>query len=140
MEYYVWYLIALVVSSLLLWLMLYLASRWIESKSYAEDKKTELLLTAFIIVIILPIIADGVAFILNAIGVGIAEARTAINPSGSNYLINLVPVINFLVFLTLLKFIADMAWKKALWVSLLGIFLLYCLYSFFPELDLLKFL
>lgn len=140
MEYYVWYLIALVVSSLLLWLMLYLASRWIESKSYAEDKKTELLLTAFIIVIILPIIADGVAFILNAIGGGIAEARTAINPSGSNYLINLVPVINFLVFLTLLKFIADMAWKKALWVSLLGIFLLYCLYSFFPELDLLKFL
>ncbi|NIQ07754.1 MAG: hypothetical protein GWO20_19170 [Candidatus Korarchaeota archaeon] len=137
---YTWFLLGLVITILFLWGMLYLASRWIVSVDFASKKKSSLFISALIIVIILPLVAEGIGEILTIIGEIIVEGRNAIAPSGSNYLVRIVPVISFLVFLAILKFITNMEWRNSLWISLLGIILLYCLYSFFPELDLVTYI
>lgn len=136
----VWLIVGIVVSSVLLWLMIYLASRWVISEDYANRKKGVLFLSALIIVILLPILGEFIGMVLQTIGDIIVDARNLITPSGVNYVVGLVPVINFLIFLAIMSYFGDMSWKQSLWVSLLGVFLLYCLYSFFPELNFIQFL
>lgn len=129
-------IIAIVVATILLWLMLWLATGWIVSKSYAQNKKVLLLVAALILVIVVPILAGLVAVVLNAIGNGIASLRNLIDGGGANMVGVLVSVISFLLFMIILRLIVGLDWKDTTWVSLIGLFLLYCLYSFFPELIL----
>ena len=99
----------------------------IVSKTKASDKKFLIILLAFICVLILPIILGAINSVLGAIGNLIAF-------SGSNYLTQLTPVIGFLIILILTKFLIDLSWDQAVWISLLTLFFLFLLYTMIPEL------
>jgi hypothetical protein len=131
----VWLIISIIIATILLWLMLYLASGWVISKAYSKEKKMILLITALIAVLLLPIVSSGAGWLLNGLGGLLVDLRDLIAPSGRNYLGQLVTIIVFLVFMIILKVVASMEWKDTVWIALIGLFLLYMLYSIFPELD-----
>lgn len=125
----------ILIASILLWLMLWLASRLIISKTYAKDKRFILLIAAVVLVIVIPLVGSGAGFVLGLIGDAFASLRDLIAPSGRNYVVQLVPIVVFFVFLVILKFLAGMDWRDATWISFISLLLLYCLYSLVPELD-----
>jgi hypothetical protein len=134
---WIFFIIYLLIASILLWLCLYLASSWIISKSYAKDKKMVLFFAAILLVLLVPIISGVIGMVLNFLGNALASLRTLIYPRGQNVVGSLTPVIAFLLFLIILKFVCSMeSWEKTLWISLIGLFLLFILYSLFPELML----
>jgi len=124
-EYFIWLIIGVIILTLILWL----AVRIIVSKTKAKDKKWMIMLLSIIALIVLPLISGVIAQLLNLIG-RIPELL----PWGQNYLILLVPIVEYLLFLILVKYLISIEWGNAVWVSLLGLFLLYLLYSFFPVL------
>lgn len=123
------YIVWLIVGIILLTLMLWLAVRAIISKSKAKDKKWMILLISIIALVVLPLISGVIAQLLNLIG-----SIPASLSWGTNYLGALVPICEFLLFLITLKFFLSESWGNCVWVALLGLFLLYLLYSFFPVL------
>ena len=129
-------IVYILIASILLWLMLWLASRLIISKSYATDKRFMLLIAALVLVIVVPLVGSGASYILNLIGGLFAGLRDLIQPGhGQNYVGQLVPIVVFFVFMVILKLLAGMDWRDATWISFLSLLLLYCLYSLVPELD-----
>lgn len=128
-------LVYILLTTIFLWLMLWLATRFIVSKSFASDKKVMLLLTALLAVLLVPIVAGLIVSILDFVGQGAAWLRNVITPGvASSQVGQMTPIIAYLIFYFLLKFMVGMDWKDTLWVSLIGIFLLYVLYSALPEL------
>ncbi|MFX1411588.1 MAG: hypothetical protein ACFFA6_14645, partial [Promethearchaeota archaeon] len=89
-----------------------------------------------LIVLVLPIVLNAVTGVLDAIGRALEEARDSIDPydKAHNYLILLAPVIGFLLLLVLVKFLIDIPWDNAVWVSLLILLVLYVLFTLIPEL------
>ncbi|MHA1777455.1 MAG: hypothetical protein ACTSWC_11820 [Promethearchaeota archaeon] len=129
-------IVYILIASILLWLMIWLAARLIISKSYAVDKKFLLLISALVLVIVIPIVGSGASYVLGLIGNAFAGLRDLITPGqGRNYVVQLVPIVVFFVFLVILKFLAGMEWRDATWISFISLLLLYCLYSLVPELD-----
>lgn len=128
------FIIGLLITSILLWLMLYFSSSLIISKSYAHDKRLMLLIAAIILVLVVPLIAGVINTVLTAIGSLFDGLRDLIDGQGQNFVANLGVIVSFLLFLAILKYLCSMEWDRALWISLLGLFFLYCLYSVFPEL------
>ncbi len=130
-------LVFILIASILLWLMLWLATRLIVTKSFASDKKFMLLIAALLTVVLVPLVAEAIMYVLNFAGEGMRLLRNLVDPNngGSNYIGNLAPIIAFLIFYFLLRILVRMDWKDTLWVSLIGIFLLFMLYSLVPELD-----
>ncbi|MFX1496871.1 MAG: hypothetical protein ACFFBH_05065 [Promethearchaeota archaeon] len=126
--------IGLILGIVVVTLILYIAVLVVVSKTKASDKKFMILLLAVIGVLVLPIIVRAIMLVLNFIGQGLADIRTAISPSGVNFLSNFGPIIFFLLLLVLTKFILDVTWEHALWISLLTLFILYIIYSLVPEL------
>ncbi|MHA1340720.1 MAG: hypothetical protein ACTSRZ_11375 [Promethearchaeota archaeon] len=124
-EYFIWLIIGVIILTLILWL----AVRIIVSKTKASDKKWMIILLSILVLIILPLVSGLIAQILNLIA-----QLPLLLPWGQNYLVQLVPIVEFLLFLVLVKFLISVDWGNALWISLLGLFLLYLLYSFFPVL------
>jgi hypothetical protein len=124
-EYIVWLIVGIIILTLMLWL----AVRIIVSKSKAKDKKWMILLISVIALIVLPLISGIIGQLLNLIG-----QLPELLPWGVNYLGALVPIIEFLLFLIIIKFFLSETWGNCVWVALLGLFLLYLLYSFFPVL------
>lgn len=117
----------LIVATVIVALILYIAVLLIVSKTRASDKKFIILLLAFICVLIIPIILSAIDAVLGTIGNAIAF-------SGQNHLPRLTPIIGFLIILILVKFLIDIAWDKAVWISLLTLFILFLLYTMVPEL------
>jgi hypothetical protein len=131
----VMFIVFLLIASVLLWLMLYFASSLIIGKTYASNKKLVLLIAAIILVLVVPLITGVIGTILNAVGGLFAGIRNLIDGQGSNYVGALVPIINFLLFMVVLKFICGMdRWDHVLWISLIALFFLFILYSLIPEL------
>lgn len=130
-------IVFILIATILLWLMLWLASRLIISKSYASGKKIILLLAALILVLVIPLVGSGAGYVLGLIGNLFKSLRDIIPPEGGgeNYVVQLVPIVVFFVFMLILKFIAGMDWRDATWISFIALLLLYCLYSLVPELD-----
>ncbi|MHA1620244.1 MAG: hypothetical protein ACTSVZ_13290 [Promethearchaeota archaeon] len=129
-------IVYILVASILLWLMIWLASRLIISKSYASDKKFMLLIAAIVLVILIPFVGSGAGYILSLIGNLFAGLRDLITPGqGRNFVVQLVPIVVFFVFMLILKLLAGMDWRDTTWISFLSLLLLYCLYSLVPELD-----
>ncbi|MFW9784192.1 MAG: hypothetical protein ACFFFB_18070 [Candidatus Heimdallarchaeota archaeon] len=110
-------------------LILYIAVLAIVSKTKASDKKFLIILVAFLCVLVIPIVLGAVNTVLSAIGVPIAAAV-----GSNNYLTLLTPIIGFLLILVLVKFLLDVAWDKAVWISLLTLFILFLLYTLLPGL------
>ena len=108
-------------------LIIYIVVILIESKTKASDKKFWIIILAFICVLIIPIILGAINQILGAIGGLIAF-------SGHNYLPQLTPIIGFLIILILTRFLIDLSWDHAVWISLLTLFFLLLLYTMIPGL------
>ncbi len=117
----------LILATIIVALILYIAVLVIVSKTRASDKKFIILLLAFIFVLIIPIILSAIDSVLGAIG-------DLIDFSGTNHLPRLTPIIGFLIILILVKFLIDISWDKAVWISLLTLFILFLLYTMVPEL------
>ncbi len=130
----VFFIIWLILATIIVALIIYIVVLLLESKTKASDKKFMILILAFLIVLILPIVLNAITAALAAIGDSLAEMRNAIDDGGRNYLILLSPVIGFLLLLFLVKFLIDIPWDHALWVSLLLLFILYVLFTLVPEL------
>ncbi len=130
----VFFIIWLILATIIVALIIYIVVLLLESKTKASDKKFMILILAFLIVLILPIVLNAITAVLAAIGDSLAEMRNAIDDGGRNYLILLSPVIGFLLLLFLVKFLIDIPWDHALWVSLLLLFILYVLFTLVPEL------
>jgi hypothetical protein len=128
------FIVALIIATIIATLIIYLSTRAIESKHKASDKKLMILLVAFIAVLILPIIAQAVGMVLGAIGTLLESIRNAIDGGGANFMTQLVPVLYFLMLFVIVKWLIDVKWENAVWISLLTLFLMYMIYCIFPEL------
>jgi hypothetical protein len=117
----------LIVATIVVALIIYIATLLITSKTKASDKKFLIILLAFICVLILPIVLGAINSVLSAIGGLIAF-------SGQNYLPQLTPIIGFLIILILVKFFLDITWDHAVWISLTILFFLFLLYTMIPGL------
>ncbi len=128
LEFVLWLILATVIVALIL----YIAVLLIVSKTKASDKKFLIILLAFICVLVIPLV-------LGAIG-SIFGIFSQIPWSDGNYLTLLIPIIGFLIVLVLVKFLLDVAWDHSLWISLLTLFVLFLLYTLIPGLaSFLKF-
>jgi len=127
-------IVYILIATVLFWLMLWLATRIVVSKDFASDKKFMLLLTALLMVVLAPIITSALVSVLVWVGGLMVDLRGLLGGGGHNYVTGLAPIISFLIFMILLKFLVGMDWKDTTWVALIGIFLLYVFYSLVPEL------
>ena len=121
------FILWLILATVIVALIIYISVLLIGSKTKASDKKFLIILLAFICVLIIPIILGAINSVLGAVGNLIAF-------SGSNYLTQLTPIIGFLIILILTKFLIDLSWDQAVWISLLTLFFLFLLYTMIPEL------
>jgi len=121
------FILWLIVATVIVALIIYISVLLIGSKTKASDKKFLIILLAFICVLIIPIILGAINSVLGVIGNLIAF-------SGSNYLTQLTPIIGFLIILILTKFLIDLSWDQAVWISLLTLFFLFLLYTMIPDL------
>lgn len=126
-ESILFFILWLILATVIVALIIYISVLLIGSKTKASDKKFLIILLAFICVLIIPIILGAINSVLGAIGNLIAF-------SGSNYLTQLTPIIGFLIILILTKFIIDLSWDQAVWISLLTLFFLFLLYTMIPDL------
>ena len=127
-------ILGIIIGTIVVTLVLYLIVRVIESEHRANDKIYMIIFEAFIAVFILPIILGAVGEVLGAIGDLVADIRNALDDGGVNYVVALVPIFGFLILLALTKFLIDISWESALWISLILLFVLYIIYSIVPEL------
>jgi hypothetical protein len=119
----------LILATVIVTLILYIAVIVIVSKTKASDKKFLIIIVAFLCVLVIPIILGAVNTVLATIGAPIAAAV-----GSGNYLTLLTPIIGFLIILVVVKFLLDVAWDKAVWISLLTLFILFLLYTLLPGL------
>jgi len=126
--------LGIIIGTIIVTLILYMVVRIIESEHRANDKIFMIILEAFIAVFILPIILGAVSTVLSVIGNIPMAIRDALDGGGVNQLLALVPIVGFLILLALTKFLIDISWESALWISLILLFILYIIYSIVPEL------
>ncbi|UYP45830.1 hypothetical protein NEF87_002115 [Candidatus Lokiarchaeum ossiferum] len=130
-----WTIIYILIATIFLWLALWLATRIIVSKDFGNRKKIMLLLTALLMVLLVPIVTGAIITVIGLPGELMVMIRGLIDNGGHNYVSGMAPIIAFLIFLIILKFLVGMEWRHTIWVGLIGIFLLYLFYSLVPELD-----
>ena len=116
----------LILATVILALIIYIAVLLIVSKTKASDKKFLIILLAFICVLVIPLVLGAISSVFGVF--------SQIPWSDGNYLTLLIPIIGFLIILVLGKFLLDVAWDKALWISLLTLFVLFLLYTLVPGL------
>lgn len=121
--FFLWLILATVIVTLII----YIAVILIVSKTKASDKKFLIILLAFICVLIIPIILAAIDIVLGFIG-------ELVWYSEENHLLRLTPIIGFLIILVLVKFLIDINWDHAVWISLLTLFFLFLLYTLIPGL------
>lgn len=121
------FILWLILATVIVALLMYLSVLIIASKTKANDKKIIIIILALICVLIIPIVLGAINSVLGAVGSLIAF-------SGQNYLVQLTPIIGFLIILVLVKFFLDISWDQAVWISLLTLFFLFLLYTMIPEL------
>ena len=121
------FILWLILATVIVSLIIYIAVLLIVSKTKASDKKFLIILLAFICVLIIPIVLGAINSVLGAIG-------DLIDFSGTNHLTDLTPIIGFLIIFVFTKFLLDVAWDNSVWISLLTLFFLFLLYTIVPEL------
>lgn len=132
------FIIGLIVGTIVIGLILYLATMLIISSRKARDKVVLIFIEALIAVLVLPLIIGAIAQVLGAIGGALATIRDALDGGGAaGYLPQLAIIFGFLILLAMTKFFLDTTWESALWISIIVLFVLYCLLTVFPELDIL---
>lgn len=131
-----WDIVFILIATIFLWLMLWLATRLIVNKTFASDKKFMLLLVALLTIVLIPLLVGVIMYLLGFVGEAVVWLRNLVDPNdgGQNYVTELGAIFGFLLFYFLLHFMVRMDWRDTLWVSLIGLFLLYLLYSLVPEI------
>lgn len=131
----VMYLIAILIGTIIVTLVLFLAVILIESKQRAKDKIFMIIIIALFTVVVLPIIMNAISLVLNAIGDSLASIRNAIDEMGVNHMFFLVPIFGFLILLAVNKFLLDISWETAVWITLIVLFVLFFMFCLLPELE-----
>ncbi len=113
--------------------MLYVAEMYIISKTVAHDRKLATLLAAFLGVVVIPFLAGLIATVFGLIGTYLmAPWQGPLGWPVQNYLMILVPIFAYLMFWAVCKFLIGTTWEKSGWVALVGLLLLYLVYTIFP--------
>lgn len=133
------FILYLIIATVIVTLIIFLAVRGIESEYKASDKKFMILLVAFIAVLILPYVTVFLNLVLVVVGNALVNLRGLIGGSTSNYLLHLTPIIYFLLLLVLVKVFIDLEWDSSVWVTLLALFVIYIIYTLLPELTFIRF-
>ncbi|MFX0134285.1 MAG: hypothetical protein ACFFDN_11635 [Candidatus Hodarchaeota archaeon] len=120
------FVIGLILATIIVALILYIAVLLIVSKTKASDKKFLIILLAFICVLVIPLVLGVISTVFGVFG--------QIPWSDGNYLMLLVPIIGFLIIMILVKYLLDVAWDHSVWISLLTLFFLFLLYTLIPGL------
>jgi hypothetical protein len=128
------FIIWLILATIIVFLIIYIVVLLLESKTKAKDKAILIFILAFIIVLLLPVVLNAINEVLIALGDALADIRNAVDDGGANFLTRLTPIFGFLILLVLVKFLIDIPWDNAVWISLLTLFILYVLYCIVPEL------
>ncbi len=128
----VWLIIGLILGTLLLFLALYVAEMYIISKTTAKDKKLMTLLVAFLGVFLVPILAGAIGQLFGIIGGAIAYIQGLMGIAPQNYLMNLVAVFAYLIFWVICKYLLSTTWEKSGYIALVGLIILYLIYTIFP--------
>ena len=132
------FILWLVVGTLLLGLFIWLATRWISSKTKAKDKLLMIFILALVTILILPIIGGAVGWVLTQLDLIVGWPASQIPQvlgTGGGYLFSLVAVIQFLIFMVLVKFFINETWGNSVWISLISLFLLFLMYTLIPYLS-----
>ena len=127
-------IVFILIATILLWLMLFIATKLIVDKDFASDKKIALFFASLILIIVLPIISGYLATAMSFLGDLMVQLRGLIDGGGHNYVAQLSAILYFLLFILLLKFIVGMDWKDTTFIALIGLIMLYMLYSLIPEI------
>lgn len=127
------FLLWLLVATIIVTLILYLATMLIVSTRKAKDKVLLIIIEALIVVLILPIIIGAIESVLRAIGEVLAALRFD-GGGNAGFLPRLAVIFGFLILLAITKFFIDTTWDSALWISILTLIVLYALFTVFPEL------
>ncbi len=125
-------ILGLIVGTLILFLMLYVAEMYIISKTVARDRKLMTLLAAFLGVLFVPLIIQGIDIVFGAIGNLMALWQSPLGISPRNFLVILDVVFAYLIFWAICKWLIGTTWEKSGWVALLGLVLLFLVYTIFP--------
>ncbi len=128
MDNTVLFVIGLILATIILTLIIYIAVLLIVSKTKASYKTILIILLAFICVLVIPLILGAIGSVF-----GVFD-QDNIPWSDGNYLTLLIPVIGFLIIMILVKFLLDVAWDNAVWIALLTLFILFLLYTLVPGL------
>ena len=130
------FILWVVLATMLLGLFIWLATRWISSKTKAKDKIIMIFLLALVMVLLIPLLEGLLAYVFNFIGgiVGWPASQLAFLGTPQNFLMALVGIIVFLVFMVFVKMFINETWSNSVWIALLSLFLLYLLYTLIPAL------
>ena len=126
----VMYAIGILIGTIIVALILYLAVMIIESQNRAKDKIAMIIIIALITVVVLPIIMNAIGVVFGELGDALASIRDAIDEEGRNYLVYMIPIFGFLILLAINKFLLDISWESAVWISLIvliSLFIMFCL-------------
>ncbi len=118
----------------MIYLVLFISVIVGESKERAKEKTLMIVILGLIILFVIPFLRSVFSLVLNFLGEGLASLRNLIDGGGQNYLGTLVPILLFLVILVLVKYMLSVEWDNAVWISLIMLFILYVMYSLFPEI------
>jgi hypothetical protein len=121
---------------MLLGLFIWLATRWISSKTKAKDKLLMIFLLALLMVLLIPLLEGLLTTVFGFIGevVNWPARQLAFLGGSANFLGALVGIIVFLVFMVFVKMFINETWSNSVWIALLSLFLLYLLYTLIPVL------
>lgn len=131
----VMYLIAILIGTIIVTLVLFLAVMLIESNQRAKDKILMIIIIALFTVVVLPIIMNAIGYVFSAIGDSLVSIRYAIDQNGANHMIFMVPIFGFLILLAVNKYLLDISWETALWITLIVLFVLFFMFCLLPELE-----
>ncbi len=131
-----YFILWVILATMLLGLFIWLATRWISSKTKAKDKILMIFLLALVMVLLIPLLEGLLATVFGFIGDIVNWPATQLTFLGgpANYLGALVGIIIFLVFMVFVKMFLNETWSNSVWIALLSLFLLYLLYTLIPAL------
>jgi hypothetical protein len=121
---------------MILGLFIWLATRWISSKTKAKDKLVMIFLLALVMVLLIPLLEGVLSLVFGYIGDAVNWPARQLTFLGgtANFLGALVGIIIFLVFMVFVKLFINETWTNSVWIALLSLFLLYLLYTLIPVL------
>lgn len=131
-----YFILWVILATMILGLFIWLATRWISSKTKAKDKLLMIFLLALVMVLLIPLLEGLLATVFGFIGDIVNWPATQLTFLGgqANFLGALVGIIIFLVFMVFVKMFLNETWSNSVWIALLSLFLLYLLYTLIPVL------